>query len=64
MFELADLLDLRVLLDTPRPVAASRLRDREGDRFHAEWEDRWRMAEEHYFRSAMSSAAFDLVLHA
>lgn len=60
--ELHDLLDLRVLLDTPRDVRRQRLLDREGEAYRADWEARWSMAEEHYFTTVMPPACFDLVL--
>jgi uridine kinase len=60
--ELADLLDLRVLLDVPKRIRRQRLLQREADRYRAEWEDRWAAAEEHYFTHVMPPCAFDLVL--
>lgn len=60
--ELADLLDLRVLLDTPEDVRRARLLRREGDAYRSEWEARWASAEDHYFGTVMPPTAFDLVL--
>jgi para-aminobenzoate synthetase len=60
--ELADLLTLKVLLDTPPLIRRQRLLEREGERYRAEWEARWACAEEHYFETAMRNAAFDLVI--
>lgn len=60
--ELHDLLDLRVLLEIPHEVRRRRLRDREGDEYHDEWDARWSAAEEHYFGSVMPPHRFDLVL--
>jgi len=60
--ELADLLDLRVLLDTEPTLRRDRLRGREGDAYRDEWEARWSEAEDHYFGSVMPPASFDLVL--
>jgi len=61
--ELADLLDLRVLLDTEDGERRRRLRDREGDEYLSDWERRWSEAEDHYFGTVMPASAFDLVLH-
>ncbi len=60
--ELADLLDLRVLLIVPDDVRQAQLRAREGEHYRAEWEARWAAAEGHYFRDVMPPEAFDLVL--
>ncbi|MEM7272084.1 MAG: adenylyl-sulfate kinase [Actinomycetota bacterium] len=60
--ELADLVDLRVLLDTPEPVRARRLRDREGEDYQVSWEGRWREAENHYFSAVAPPDGFDLVI--
>jgi uridine kinase len=60
--ELADLLDLRVLLSVPDEVRREQLRAREGERYRAEWEARWAAAEDYYFEHVMPPVAFDLVL--
>ena len=60
--ELADLFDLRVLLDVPRRVRRERLLRREGERDRAEWEARWGEAEDLYFETLMPPESFDLVL--
>ncbi len=60
--ELADLLDLRVLLDTPRVVRMQRLSERDGDTYRDDWFARWDEAEQFYFGSVMPPGAFDLVL--
>lgn len=60
--ELADLLDLRVLLDVPAEVRHDRLRRREGEEFRSDWERRWSAAEDLYFGSIVPPANFDLVL--
>jgi uridine kinase len=60
--ELADLMDLRVMLDVPDQVREQRLRVREGEHYRKEWESRWASAEEYYFENVMPPAAFDLVL--
>lgn len=60
--ELADLVDLRVLLDVPAEVRRAQLLGREGDTYRAEWEARWSEAEEWYFGQIMPPEAFDLIL--
>ena len=60
--ELADLFDLRVLLDTARAVRRERLFQREGSAYRDEWEARWSVAEDHYFEFVVPSHSFDLVL--
>lgn len=60
--ELHDVLDLRVLLDTPCDVRRQRLLDREGEAYRSEWEARWSVAEEHYFGTVMPPSRFDLIL--
>jgi uridine kinase len=60
--ELADLLQLRVLLDTPDAVRDARLRAREGDDYVDGWMARWADAEAHCFGHVMPRSAFDLVL--
>ena len=58
--ELADLLDLRVLLHTDPDIRMSRLGAREGDAYRDDWFARWDEAEQHYFGSVMPQDAFDL----
>jgi uridine kinase len=60
--ELADLFDLRVLLDTPLPIRMQRLASREVGTYRDGWFARWDAAEQHYFGTVMPSGAFDLVL--
>ncbi len=60
--ELHDLLDLRVLLDTPTEVRLRRLLAREGESYRADWLARWSGAEDHYFGTVMPIERFDLVL--
>jgi len=60
--ELADLLTLRVLLDTPPLIRRQRLLEREGEQYRAEWEARWARAEEHYFETGTGVAPFDLII--
>ena len=60
--ELADLLDLRVLLLIDDDVRRAQLLAREGDLYRSDWEARWTEAELHYFGTVMPPEAFDLVL--
>ena len=60
--ELADLLDLRVLLETDKQLRLQRLRQRDGTDWHDEWAQRWSEAEDHYYSVVMTPEAFDLVL--
>lgn len=60
--ELADLLDLRVLLDPPAAVRRRQLLAREGDDYRADWEVRWGAAEDEYFGTVAPHGWFDLVL--
>ena len=60
--ELADLFDIRVLVNVPSDVSAKRLRGREGEAYLEEWERRWSDAEDHYFGSIVATEEFDVVL--
>ncbi len=60
--ELADLVDLRVLLDVPYAVRRPRLVAREGLDWHEEWFVRWSSAEDHYFDHIVPATGFDLVI--
>lgn len=60
--ELADLLDLRVLLCIDDDVRRAQLLARQGEHYRREWEARWSEAELHYFGAVMPPDAFDLVL--
>jgi len=61
--ELADLFDLRVLLDAPAELRRAQLIDREGEDYRAEWNARWDEAEQWYFGEVMPAESFDLVLN-
>jgi len=58
--ELADLLDLRVLLTVPDDVRCARLLAREGT--PGPCEQQWLEAEEHYFAVGMPEERFELVI--
>ena len=60
--ELHDVLDVRVLLDTPSDRRRHQLLQREGDLYRADWEARWSAAEDHYFAVIMPADRFDHVL--
>lgn len=58
--ELADLVDVRILLSLPDDVRLARLRDRDGP--IEDWARQWHEAEEHYFSEVAPRDGFDLVL--
>ena len=60
--ELADLIDLRVLLTVPPAVRRAQLLAREGDGYRADWEQVWSEAEDYYYGSVVGREWFDLVL--
>jgi uridine kinase len=62
--ELTDLLDLRVLCDTPAEIRRRRIVERDGGDERTEWNRRWEEAEQWYFGRIMPRERFDLVLPA
>jgi uridine kinase len=58
--ELADLVDLRVLVTVPDPERHVRLLAREGS--IGPWERQWHEAEEHYFGAIMPADRFHIVM--
>jgi uridine kinase len=60
--ELADLIDLSVLVDVPIDVRHERLAAREDKQFLAAWHARWDAAEEYYFTHVRPKSSFDLVV--
>ena len=62
--ELADLFDLRVLLDAPADLRRAQLIQREGEDYREEWNARWDEAEQWYFGNVMPPESFDLVIQA
>jgi uridine kinase len=60
--ELADLVELAILVDVPAAVRHARLAAREDAQFLAAWHLRWDAAEEHYFNIVRPPSAFDLVV--
>ncbi|MFN3592266.1 MAG: hypothetical protein ACK4TG_08770, partial [Thermaurantiacus sp.] len=57
--ELADLMDLTVLIDIDDMERLARLRAREGE--IGPWEQQWYAAETHYFEKSMPVDKFDFV---
>lgn len=57
--ELADLLDLRVLVEVAPGIRKARLLDREGA--IGAWERQWHEAEDRYFQDVMPPERFDLI---
>jgi uridine kinase len=60
--ELADLIDLSVLVDAPVGLRHERLAAREDKGFLDSWHARWDSAEEHYFMNVRPKSSFDLVV--
>ncbi len=60
--ELADLIDLSVLVDAPPDVRHKRLAAREDKRFLASWHARWDAAEEYYFTQVRPKTSFACVV--
>ena len=61
--ELADVLDLSVLVEAASTTRDARLAAREAPEFLRQWHARWDLAEEHYFGRVRPPSAFDVVLH-
>jgi uridine kinase len=60
--ELADLIDLTVLVEVPDQNRRQRLIQREGPAFMKEWHNRWDSAEDHYFTHLRPKEMFDFVV--
>jgi len=60
--ELADVLDLSVLVEAASSTREARLATREEAHFLRQWHARWDPAEEHYFGHVRPPLAFDVVL--
>lgn len=60
--ELADIIDLSILLQMPDEIRRARLRSREGEEFMAAWHQVWDEAEDYYFKSVRPPQKFDLVV--
>lgn len=59
--QLADIVGLTVLVDTPTTIRYARHNDREGHDDHA-WHKVWNEAEEYYFTQFRAPSSFDLVV--
>ncbi len=60
--ELADVLDISVLVEAAPATREARLAAREAPDFLRQWHARWDLAEEYYFRHVRPPSAFDVVL--
>lgn len=60
--ELAEVIDVRILLTLGDEARRQRLRQREGEAYRIEWEARWAEAEQFYFGEIMPPHRFDLVI--
>ena len=60
--QLADLLDLAVLIDAPDEERRARLASREDAEFLAKWHARWDAVEDFYFSQVRARNSFDLVV--
>jgi len=60
--ELADLIDLSILVTLPDAVRRARLREREGEEYTSAWHAIWDEAEDSYFSTIRPPEAFDLVI--
>jgi uridine kinase len=60
--QLADLVDLAVLVDVPQAERHRRLAAREDAAFLADWHARWDEAEAHYFGQVRPPQSYDLVV--
>lgn len=60
--ELADLIDLTILVDISTEERHRRLGDREEKSFREAWHARWDGAEDHYFSQVRPPSSFDIVV--
>jgi hypothetical protein len=60
--ELADVLDLSVLVEAAPTTREARLGAREEADFLRQWHARWDLAEQYYFGHVRPRSAFDVVL--
>jgi uridine kinase len=60
--ELADLVDLKILVDVPMEIRHQRLMKREEDKFLARWHATWDGAEQFYFQHVRNASTFDMVV--
>ena len=62
--EIADLLDLTILLEASAPLRKTRLEAREPASFLSGWHERWDGAEDYYFNQVRPATSFDFVVDA
>jgi len=60
--ELADLVDLSILVEIPESLRLARLTARDSPAFLAAWHARWDVAEDYYFTHLRPPDSFDLVI--
>lgn len=61
--QMADLIDLKILIEVPVQERHRRLEERESDKqFLQDWHLRWDPVEDYYFTEVMPKPAFDLVV--
>ena len=60
--ELADLIDLKILVDVPVEVRHRRLMEREDKEFLAKWHATWDEAEQYYFQHVRNISTFDMII--
>jgi uridine kinase len=60
--QLADLVDLSVLVDVPPSIRHARLAGREDPAFLAQWHARWDAVEAYYFTVLRPHTSFDLIV--
>jgi uridine kinase len=60
--ELADLIDLSVLVDVSAAERRRRLAERDGEAYTATWQQRWSAAEDYYFSAVRPPSSFYLVV--
>jgi uridine kinase len=58
--ELADLIDLKILIDVLVTVRHERLNQHEKKEFLLKWHERWDEPEQYYFQHLRPAAEFDL----
>jgi uridine kinase len=61
--ELAEVIDLTVLVEAFHTIRVARLRAREDPAFLAAWHERWDAAEDFYFAQVRPPEAFDMVIN-
>jgi len=60
--ELADLINVKILIHAPVEIRHERLNKREKKEFLAKWHERWDEPEQYYFQHLRPASAFDLVI--